>query len=441
MEAILDATAVRRWKTYAEYTENTKSGTGWLSRLPRHWSPIQLKYVARLEYGDALKAEDREAGDVPVYGSNGIVGSHVAGNIRGPALIVGRKGSYGKINYSEGDAFAIDTTYYINSQCTRADLRWLSYALPLLGLDEDSQDAAVPGLSREFAYAQWLPDVPLPEQRAIAAFLDRETARIDALIGHKQRLIDLLEEKRQAVISHAVTKGLDPNVKMKDSKTDFIGEIPEHWILTNLVRFTVSRCDGPFGSGLKSSHYAEEGVRVVRLQNIGDATFKDGGGVFVSKEYYSTLGDHGVRSGDLLIAGLGDEAHPVGRACVAPQGIEPAMVKADCFRFRLSPERLLPDYAACFLTATARVANGYNATGSTRLRMNLTTTAERPIAIPPIAEQRRILAAVNDQTSAIRNAVPAIERSIERLREYRTALISAAVTGQIDVRDEVQLDD
>jgi type I restriction enzyme, S subunit len=139
----------------------------------------------------------------------------------------------------------------------------------------------------------------------------------------------------------------------KDSDVKWLGEIPAHWNSLALSRVTLSRCDGPFGSGLKSEHYSGTGVRVIRLQNIGWAEFLDVDRAYIDEEYARELGDHSVMTNDLLIAGLGDEAHPVGRSCVAPNGIEPAMVKADCFRLRLDRRRAVPRFAAYQLSASA----------------------------------------------------------------------------------------
>jgi type I restriction enzyme S subunit len=276
---------------------------------------------------------------------------------------------------------------------------------------------------------------PEPEQCAIAAFLDRETARIDALVTKKGRLIELLQEKRTALISRAVTKGLDPNVPMKDTGVDWLGEIPAHWECLSLSRVTLSRCDGPFGSGLKSEHYVLDGVRVIRLQNIGWADFLEADHAYIGAEYAQELGDHSVVPCDLLIAGLGDEGHPVGRACVAPDGIEPAIVKADCFRFRLDLQRVVPRFAAFQLSATATAAAGSFATGATRARMNLTMTASRKVALPPPGEQRTIVDALEQTEIRFFTLIAKVRDAIERLKELRTALISAAVTGKIDVRN------
>jgi type I restriction enzyme S subunit len=175
----------------------------------KEWPLVQLRRIASLAYGDSLAADDRADGSVPVYGSNGKIGEHDTPNTNGPAVIIGRKGSFGKVQYSAVPTFAIDTTFYIDEAHSSADLRWLFYALTTLDLDKLSEDVGVPGLSRDSAYAQRLPLPPPREQRAIAGYLDAKTSRIDALIAKKQRQIVLLSEHRQALITAAVSGELD----------------------------------------------------------------------------------------------------------------------------------------------------------------------------------------------------------------------------------------
>ena len=278
------------------------------------------------------------------------------------------------------------------------------------------------------------PVPPISEQDQIVAFIRKETARIDALVTKQERLIDLLQEKRTVLITRAVTRGLDPDVPMSDSGLDWLGQIPAHWEVVQLRRVAFDRCDGPFGSGLKSSHYAEEGVRVVRLQNIGYGEFEGADAAFIPHEHRSKLGDHSVIPGDLLIAGLGDTNHPTGRACVAPSDIGPAMVKADCFRFRLDQSQAQPQFLALQLSATASIASGLMSTGATRQRTSLTSTAARAIAIPDLQEQSRIVDYIIRKIVSLDHAQDAAQRSINSLTEYRIALISSAVSGKIDVR-------
>lgn len=323
-----------------------------------------------------------------------------------------------------------------HSGLTNPYLRWymLSEQFSSVAVLE-SQRVAMPKINRESLKEIPVVVPPVDEQAVVAAFLDRETAKIDALIAEQQRLMELLQEKRQAVISHAVTKGLNPDSPMKPSGVEWLGDVPTHWELLPLGRVALSRCDGPFGSGLKSSHYTDSGVRVVRLQNIRREGFDHSDAAYVDSEYVaSELVGHDVIEGDLLIAGLGDDNNTVGRACVAPAAIEPAMVKADCFRFRLDVERAAAAFIAMQLNAGAAFDAGILSTGSTRSRIALSVMASRKIVLPPLEEQSSIVGYLQTEMERSDRLASDTQVAITFLQERRVALISAAVTGQIDIR-------
>ena len=166
--------------------------------------------------------------------------------------------------------------------------------------------------------------------------------------------------------------------KYKASGVEWLGEVPEHWTITSLGRVTLDKCDGPFGSGLKSEHYVYAGVRVIRLQNIRGSGFDNSDEVFIENAYFhAELKHHEVRQNDVLIAGLGDDRNTVGRACVAPPSIEPALVKADCFRFRLDNIKACPKFVSLQLTSGSDADAGTLASGSTRSRIPLSVMASR----------------------------------------------------------------
>jgi type I restriction enzyme S subunit len=271
-------------------------------------------------------------------------------------------------------------------------------------------------------------------QQQIAAYLDWKTAQIEALIARKQELLDKLNEERIAIIAQAVTKGLNPAAPMRDSGIPWLGQVPRHWQVKKLSRVTASRCDGPFGSGLKSEHYTDEGVRVVRLQNIEFAIFDDVDKAYIDPAYYRELGDHDVYPGDLLVAGLGDTNNPVGRACRAPDNLGPAMVKADCFRYRLESDKADSQFMAYQMSVTAMALSGALASGVTRPRMNLSLTSARIFAFPPADEQITIAKYLDAESEKFQRMTEKVNAAIARLTEYRTALITAATTGKIDVR-------
>ncbi len=188
--------------------EMKPSGVEWIGEIPVHWNLSMLKYAARLVYGDTLISENREEGVVPVYGSNGIIDTHSSANTLSPAIIVGRKGSLGKVQYSDVPCFVIDTAYYIDRRTSNLNLRWLYYILQSLKL-ERFRNSVLPGLNRESAESQYIPLITEEEQAQIANFLDRKTEQIDELIAAEQRKIELLKEYRQSLISEAVTGKID----------------------------------------------------------------------------------------------------------------------------------------------------------------------------------------------------------------------------------------
>ena len=205
-QAVTGKIDVRTGKPYAAYK---RSGVPWLSKVPAHWEVRRLKTVCRLTYGAGLAADFRQDGAVPVYGSNGRVGYHTTANTKAPCIIIGRKGSFGKVNFSTDPVFAIDTTFFIDSRFTSSNLRWLYYLLDSLKLDEVTKDSAIPGLDREDAYRELVPVPPLPEQTAIVEYLDAQTAKLDTAIAAARREIELLREYRERLIADVVTGKVD----------------------------------------------------------------------------------------------------------------------------------------------------------------------------------------------------------------------------------------
>jgi type I restriction enzyme S subunit len=200
------------------------------------WRRERLKNRVRLAYGDSLAAEDRNEGDVPVFGSNGLVGFHDRAITSGETIIVGRKGSFGKVTWSDRECFPIDTTYYVDRSQTTEHLRWVYYTLESLQLDTVNFDSAVPGLSREMAYSLLVDFPPTRDQEHIAAYLDKSCAAIDAAIAAKQKQIETLDTLRRHVIQKAITRGLNENPPLNPTGNVWMTEVPSGWELVSLKR-------------------------------------------------------------------------------------------------------------------------------------------------------------------------------------------------------------
>src|SRR5690606_16058410 len=217
---------------YAEYKDG---GMPWLGAVPAHWGICTLKRVASLRSGESITADSIETeGPYPVYGGNGLRGYTDGFTHEGDFVLVGRQGALcGNVNYANGRFWASEHAVVV-TPVKQASITWLGELLRAANLGQYSVSAAQPGLSVDAIASLGVPYPPIGEQLGIARFLGRETARIDALIAEQEKLLALLAEKRQATISHAVTRGLDPNVPMKDSGIAWLGEVPAHWEVRRL---------------------------------------------------------------------------------------------------------------------------------------------------------------------------------------------------------------
>lgn len=263
--------------------------------------------------------------------------------------------------------------------------------------------------------------VPLPpptEQSIIAAALDRETARIDALIAKKTRFIELLKEKRQALITHAVTKGLDPNVKMKDSGVEWIGEVPAHWEKYRAKRLFQERDE-------RSSTGEEELLTVSHLTGVTPRSEKT---VYMF-EAETTAGYKICRQGDLVINTLWAWMGAMG-TCRQGGIVSPA------YNIYTPLQRLIPEFVdlisrlPIFAAEVTRFSKGV---WTSRLRLYPEGFFEVWFAVPPRSEQRQIVTEVHKIALRIDSLTELTERSITLLKERRSALITAAVTGKINL--------
>ncbi len=450
----------RAIETYGEYKD---SRVEWLGNVPAHWDVASLRHRNDQRLGKMLDAKRISGEHLRPYLRNvdvqwdrvnvsGLPRMDISAaelgryTLEAGDLLVCEGGEVGRSAVWAGEIQVCGyqkALHRLRPHDKGRDLpRFLLHSLRLAasrGAFTDGQKSTIDHLTGETLRRHRFVFPPLAEQTAIVRLLDYLDRRVRRYIQRKEKLIALLEEQKQAVIHQAVTGQIDvrtgqPYPAYNDSGTEWLDGVPTHWCVSELRRLALDRCDGPFGSGLKSSHYTEDGVRVVRLQNIGHAEFRNSDRAYISHRHCSSLGDHSVLARDLLIAGLGDRNHPAGRACVAPEDLGPAIVKADCFRFRLDENRLEPRFATLQLTATAAAASAVLSTGATRQRINLQSTSARPMALPPLNEQRAVVEHIDLQVAGLRRGQDTAERQIALLREFRTRLIADVVTGQLDVR-------
>ncbi len=455
-----------KWKPYPEYKE---SGIELPKTIPSNWTQVAIRRL--LEdgqdgikigpFGSALKLEIMQRCGWKVYGQEHIISGDFsmgdkyisdekfeelkACSTGHGDLLVTMMGSAGKCKVVPEEA----EIGIMDSHLLRLRLREtkvLPYFAALLidqsqyietQLDMMGKGSIMQGLNSSIIKDLRFIVPPIEEQRYILSCLDHETEHIDNLIAKKQRQIELLQEKRSAFIGHVVTKGLKPEVKMKDSGVEWLPKIPEHWILVSLRRKLQPGQDGikfgPFGSDLKLEMMQEYGWKVYGQEHIisGDFTL---GTQYVGNDKFKELENCSTRPGDILITTMGTTGH----CKVLPNTASVGLMGSHLLRIRVKESEILPDFIVMLIDQAPYIREQINQLGKGAIMQGLNSSIVKnlQLLIPTISEQNEILEILNIALAKIDNIIANIQISITKLKEYRSTLISAAVTGKIDMRQE-----
>jgi type I restriction enzyme S subunit len=291
---------------------------------------------------------------------------------------------------------------------------------------DESMRVAMPKVNREKLATCPLAIPPPSQQDAITDFLDRETARIDAMVVKNERLIALLQEQRTSLITRAVTKGLDPTVPMKDSGVEWLGEIPVHWQMLSLKRVTSIR----YGLG-EPPRLLADGLPLVRATNVTKGRIVDRDIQFVDPKDVPWDRDPSLRTGDIIVVRSGAYT---GDSAIIPETHNGSIAGYDMV---VRVRRGQPKFFAWMLLSRYVLEAQLESMRAAQPHLNAEELGAVVILLPPDSEQRAIATFLDRETARIDALVSKVREAIDRLKELRTALISAAVTGKIDVREEV----
>lgn len=439
-------------QTGAAYPEYKSSGVQWLGDIPTGWEVWPLKHVTLFENGAAFKPTDWGDEGVPIIRIENLNGSEEFNrttlkpsrkcHVQKGDILFGWSGnrgtSFGPFMWER------EGHYLLNQHIFRldgfhTDRRWFYWMLKAVTLYVEQQAHGIIGMVHITKGDLGVIKVPMPtdaEQKAIADFLDLEMGKLDAMVQKKKRLIELLLEKRTAVISHAVTKGLNPATPMKDSGIPWLGKIPAHWQAKRL-KFLLNRIEQGW-SPQCDNQPADAGKWAVLKTGCVN------GGVFNAAENKALPDgmdpplEFEVRPGDVLMSRASGSAELVGSvAMVTEQPAARLLLSDKTYRLPVRPQQMdaqLLVWAMGSPMVRHQIAGFIS--GAEGLANNITQGDIRRIvlAVPPLVEQRDIIQRVRTETTKLDALIAKVRTGIERLQEYRTALISAAVTGKIDVR-------
>jgi type I restriction enzyme, S subunit len=444
----LGMSTLGRFRRYPRYKD---SGVEWLGEIPAHWelAPVYARYeVALGKMLDAKRVTGEFSGrylrnvDVQwdAVNTDNLPEMDFAPrerdrySVRPGDLLVCEGGEVGRTAIWPGEiaeCFYQKALHRVRPRAERETPRFFYYLMYMVAkrgvFAGSGNQNTIDHLTAIQLKHYRFPFAPAAEQRAIAAFLDRETARINALVAKKERLIKLLQEQRASLITSAVTKGLDPNVPMKDSGIEWLGEIPAHWKLKRLrhvgeaiIGLTYQPDDvvGP-----------EEGILVLRASNVSNGRVVYVDTVFVR----SAIPEHlRTRLGDILICARSGSRDLIGKNAKIDEAAVGLTFGTFMLVFR-SPDNPFLFYA--FNSALFEYQSGTFLT-STINQLTVGNLKDMTVAVPPGKEQATIAAFLDRETTRIDGLVAKVRDAIEHLKELRIALISAAVTGKIDVREE-----
>ena len=432
-------TAQHKREAYPAYKP---SGVEWLGDVPRHWEVRRLKYTVDLVNMKVDGADN----DLPYTGLehieswtgkriavNGNATSEGQANLyrRGDVLFGKLRPYLAKAHAGESDGICTGELLVLRPRAV-AQKFLLDYVLNpdfISVVDSSTYGAKMPRANWNFIGNLPALVPPPDEQRAIGAFLDRETARIDALIEKKRRQIELLQEKRSALISHAVTKGLDPDAKMKDSGIEWLGEIPKHWEVLAFKRLGDFQGGAGFPNDEQGCEDNELPFYKVSDTNLpGNEILMTVQNNAVSRETARKLRAYIFPTETVVFAKVG-AALLINKRRILTQ---PSCIDNNMMGFmRRTCELRWVYFWMCSLDL------GELANPGAVPSINEGQIRVIRVPVPPLPEQRTIAAFLDRETAWIDEIVKKVEKSIDLLREHRTALISAAVTGKIDVREEL----
>ncbi len=442
--------------SFPRYKKYKPSGVEWLGDVPEHWTLPKLKSVASFSGGGTPSRENLTYwnGDIPWVSPKDMKAEQIVGaeesitedGLRssaanllpaGRVLMVVRSGILKHtipVAINEVPVALNQDMKALNFDADRClgwfFLRWVQGLNDQLLLAWAKQGATVESIEHTYLADTILPMPPIAEQVKIVGFLGLETAKIDRLVAEQRRLMELLKEKRQAVISHAVTRGLNPDAPMKPSGIEWLGKVPAAWRVITLKR--IADVNTGVAKGKDNTSRATITVPYLRVANVQDG-YLDLETVAEIEIPISELDRYALKRGDVLMNEGGD-FDKLGRGCVWDGQIEPCITQNHVFAVR--PREV----SSAWLNAitSSGFAQFYFMTRSKQstnlASISSTNLMELPVILPPPSEQEPILSYIADQTARFDLLTAEAQRAVDLLQERRAALISAAVTGQIDVR-------
>lgn len=441
------------------YDSYKDSGVDWIGQIPEHWETFRIKNVAKLFSGNGfpINIQGNHVGDYPVY---------KAGDLNKPSVYIDQSSNYISNNILAqykftkipsnsilfpkiGEAMKKNgrkinlSSCCIDNNCSafnvindNVNILFFYYYLKIVDMAYFDNGGAIPCLntSRLLSAISIVP--PLSEQQAIVAYLDKETGKLDAAVEKLERMVEVLKERKQLIISKAVTRGLEDSVPLKDSGVEWIGQIPEHWaiykfnyVISQLTDYTAN---GSFGDLAKNVKYKESGyARLIRLTDLR-TNLKYDQSIWIDESAYNYLAKSKLYGGELLLANVGAYS---GLVKIMPNVQYPSSLAPNMFLIKTKADSIQTPYIFYLLSSSIyfKWLQVLAMSSAAQPKLNKDNIRNIPILFPTLTEQQAIAAYLDEKVGKLDEAIEKQLRMIELLKERKQILISDVVTGKIKV--------
>lgn len=405
-----------------QYEQYKDSGVAWLGEVPSHWEVKRLKFLAKIQNGADYKHIETNEG-YPVIGSGGQFAYASKYLYKGKSVLLGRKGTIDKPLYIDDAFWTVDTMYYTEIS-ENSNPKFFYYLVLTVDFKKYATQTALPSMTQTTLNNLIFAVPDYEEQTAIATYLDSKLGEIDMLISKQETLLEKLAEQRTAIITHTVTKGLNPEVKMKNSGVEWLGEVPEHW-----ETWKITHAIDLIGSGTTpksdNADYYDGQILWVTTSELRENFIDD------TKQ---KITDYAIRDYSAL------KIYPKNSVAIAMYG-------ATIGRLGILAKEATFNQACCVFGNSSKLHYKFLfywlwyrrpilislSNGGGQPNLSQDDLKKIKIPLPPLAEQTAIADYLDEQTAQIDRLSERVQQVIDSLKSYRSALITQAVTGKIKV--------
>lgn len=409
--------------------EYKESGIDWIGIIPKHWNLTKNKYSITICNGKEINSE---SGNIPVYGTGGVFKNTNDYLYNGESVLLGRKGTIDKPLYVNDKFWTVDTMFYTKINKTLIP-KFFYYLALCFDYKYYQTGTTLPSMTQTDLGNIYIPKIAIKEQNDIIKYLDKIVPDINFILENLNKQISILTQYKSTLVTEVLTKGLNPNVELKDSGISGIGKIPKHWSLKKIKYLLKDLKVGPFGSALSGEDFKDEGYWVYNQRVVLDKNFKNND-VYIDENKYNDLKSFKVFPNDILITTRGT----IGKVAIVPSNAPDGILHPCIIRFVLDNTIIKNKLIELIFNESNLIYEQiYKQSNATTIEVIYSyTLKELILPIIPIEEQEQLIDYLSSKCMTINSLINDKQSQIDKLQTYKKSIIYEYVTGKKRVKGE-----